>query len=990
MVNFSGVYDRPNAAAAAMVALICLTAALAQKATNSDTAMFEDVTAAVLGGSRAFSEQFSLGAGEWAEMLDAASGIDFYGLNGVAAADYDGDGWDDFFVCQPGGLPGRLFRNAGDGTFHDVTSAAGLQLLDPTSAALFADYDNDGDQDLFLITAGGILLFEADGRGHFSRSKRAQFRIPQDEQGSLMMPAIADYDGDGLLDLYVCGYSLRSRSGMANYLSQPTPYFDANNGAPNQLFRNNGDGTFTNITAKSGMSANNHRWSFAASWGDYNLDGRPDLYVANDFGRNNLYRNNGDGTFTDVAEKAGVEDIGAGMSAAWGDVDNDGRDDLFISNIWSAAGQRIMQMPAFQPLASPEVRNRMRRFARGNSLYRNRGETFDDMSQDVANGGWAWGGDFLDADNDGWEDLLVVNGHITNDKIDDLESFHWTDVLGKSPVQAVRSRAYEEGWRSFQSRMNADGWSVHGREKKKFYRNTGSGHFADISAQSGLDFDDDGRAFAVFDFDKDGALDIVMKNRTAPQVRVLRNNNGGSNRSVAFDLVGVKSNRDAIGARVTFSLAGNIRTKQVRAGSGFLSQHTRKIYFGMGDAKEVTNVRIDWPSGLSQEFKHVPTGAIIHIKEGDTGFRAENFAAHKPITPTQTAESRERPVYSGTWLTTPVPMPNLQLVHVAGKGPKIATLKGPQELSVQAGDGGSETNYSVNPAVDRVLNSLVKNLFARRRDAGFPVTLLLDGRGEIVKIYRGAIRREFIIDDVRRLPMYEADRNRFALPFPGEYYGSIGNRLESFFLIALDCLQAGLDDDALNYFEQCLRLDPGLAAVHSNVGSIRARQGRLEQAIATFRRAAELDPQSADIQFNLGTTLAMAGRQPEGVKALAKAAGMDPASAEIWTNLGNAYLDIDQPALARRPLERAVELKPASAVIHNSLGTLYHQVGRTELARKQFEEAIRLQPDYDSAYLNLGLLYLREDRTIAKQMFKKALELNPANVEARRLLDRNP
>ena len=204
----------------------------------------------------------------------------------------------------------------------------------------------------------------------------------------------------------------------------------------------------------------------------------------------------------------------------------------------------------------------------------------------------------------------------------------------------------------------------------------------------------------------------------------------------------------------------------------------------------------------------------------------------------------------------------------------------------------------MNPAVDRVLNSLVKNLFARRRDAGFPVTLLLDGRGEIVKIYRGAIRREFIIDDVRRLPMYEADRNRFALPFPGEYYGSIGNRLESFFLIALDCLQAGLDDDALNYFEQCLRLDPGLAAVHSNVGSIRARQGRLEQAIATFRRAAELDPQSADIQFNLGTTLAMAGRQPEGVKALAKAAGMDPASAEIWTNLGNAYLDIDQPALA--------------------------------------------------------------------------------------------
>ena len=166
MVNFSGVYDRRNASRVDYVAFVSLTAALAQRRPNSDTAMFEDVTAAVLGGSQAFQEQFNRGAGEWAEMLDAASGIDFYGLNGVAAADYDGDGRDDFFVCQPGGLPGRLFRNTGDGTFEDVTGAAGLQLLDPTSAALFADYDNDGDQDLFLITAGGILLFEADGQGH--------------------------------------------------------------------------------------------------------------------------------------------------------------------------------------------------------------------------------------------------------------------------------------------------------------------------------------------------------------------------------------------------------------------------------------------------------------------------------------------------------------------------------------------------------------------------------------------------------------------------------------------------------------------------------------------------------------------------------------------------------------------------------------------------------------------------------------------------------
>jgi hypothetical protein len=413
---------------------------------ESARASFREVTASVLASNSGFSQQFGRGVGEWAEHLDGISGIDFYGLNGVAIGDYDGDGWDDIFVCQPGGLPGRLFRNKVDGTFEDVTKAAGLWMLDATAAVLFADYDNDADRDLFVVTAGGILLFDNDGRGHFTRSRRARFEIPSEEQGAMMMPALADYDRDGFLDLYVCVYS-RSGSSMAKYLHQPTPYFDANNGPPNHLFRNNGNGTFSDVTRKTGLSANNSRWSFAASWSDYDRNGYPDLYVANDFGRNNLYRNNGNGTFTDVASKAGVEDIGPGMSAAWGDFDNDGLQDLYVSNIWSAAGQRIMRLPEFQPAAPPLARDWMRRFARGNSLFRNRGDgTFEEAAakKDVANGRWAWGSDFVDADNDGWDDLLVLNGHITNERADDLESFHWTGVVGASPLEAVRSGAYAE------------------------------------------------------------------------------------------------------------------------------------------------------------------------------------------------------------------------------------------------------------------------------------------------------------------------------------------------------------------------------------------------------------------------------------------------------------------------------------------------------------------------------------------------------------------
>jgi Tfp pilus assembly protein PilF len=966
---------------------------------RGDKPMFQEVTAAALGADSALRLQFGLGINYWAERLDAASGIDFYGLNGVAAADFDGDGWDDFYVCQPGGLPGRLFRNRGDGAFEDVTIAVGLGLLDATAAALFGDFDNDGDPDLFLVTAGGILLFESDGRGRFTRSTRARFDVPPNEQGSLMMPALADYDRDGFLDLYVCSYSLRSGSSMAKYLLQPAPYFDADNGAPNHLFRNNGNGTFTDVTARTGLSANNTRWSFAASWSDYNRDGFPDLYVANDFGRNNLYRNDGDGTFTDVAARAGVEDIGAGMSVAWGDFDNDGFDDLYVANIWSAAGQRAMALPEFQAAASPALLESMRRFAQGNSLYRNRGDgTFERAGNESANGGWAWGSDFLDADNDGWEDLLTVNGQITNDREDDLEAFHWTNVVGASPLQPIRSRAYEDAWRLFQRLMN-DGWSIHGKERDRFFRNTGAGGFVDFSAPSGLDFDGDGRAFAALDYDNDSDLDLVLKSRTAPQVRVLRNDSPSANHAVAVELVGRKSNRDAVGARVTFTLDGKIRTKEVRAGSGFLSQHTRRLYFGVGPARELPALRIDWPSGLVQEIQRIPAGAVIHVEEGRPGFVARPFRRPQPASAGAQPLTAATNLQRGAWLLSPVRIPNFELKDRTGKTirlleelhgrPAALTIEDASRIVLLPAAGGAGAAYLATPAAIRLLKTVVSNLFARRRPAVLPLALLLDSDGQLAKIYRGTVSHEQLAEDVRELPAYRRDRLRKALPFPWRYSGPLGNRLETWFLIGLECLQAGLHDDALAYFNQCLRLDSGLAPVHSNIASIHARQGRLDEALTIFRRASSLDPQSADIQFNIGTTLAMAGRYGEASAALEQAARMDPGSAETWTNLGNVYMDLEQPALARSPFERALALNPGSAVVHNSLGTLYHQQRMLDRARQHFEEAIRLQPDYDSAYVNLGLLYLsRQDRAQAAGMFRRAVEVNPANGEARRLLER--
>ncbi len=381
--------------------------------------IFTDISESALGRNLSFREQLSRGVEIWRTRMDAASGIDIYGHQGVAVGDFDGDGLEDFYVCQAGGLPNRLFRNLGNGQFEDVSEKAGVDVLDATSAALFADIDNNGTQDLILILAAGEpLLFLNDGKGKFNLAPHA-FPARQSRRGTMMSAALADYNRDGFLDLYVCSYSWPVTAAQL-----PRPYHDASNGPPNVMYRNRGDGTFEDVTEKAGLNENNNRFSFACAWGDYDNDGWPDLYVANDFGRNNLYHNNRNGTFTDVAAQAGVEDIGAGMSAAWGDYDGDGWEDLYVGNMWSSAGQRVTRQHNFKEGQSEPVKSLYRRHARGNSLFRNRGEgRFEDitLAAGVEMGRWAWCSDFFDFDNDGYEDLYIANGFITGaDKDRDL------------------------------------------------------------------------------------------------------------------------------------------------------------------------------------------------------------------------------------------------------------------------------------------------------------------------------------------------------------------------------------------------------------------------------------------------------------------------------------------------------------------------------------------------------------------------------------------
>lgn len=387
---------------------------------RSEAFGFTEITDQVFGHIDSFREQLALDIDHWRGSLDAALGVSIYGHHGISLGDFDGDGLEDLYISQPGGLPNRLYRSNGDGTFSDASRRAGLDILDDTSMSLFADIDTDGDQDLILIGAAP-LLYRNHGNGRFLFDASAGLDVPEDKAAMFTGAAMADYDLDGDIDLFVCAYDFWQ---AGSEYDAPTPYYDAVNGPANLLFRNDGNGTFTEVSDEVGFSGTNDRFSFAAAWGDYDNDGDPDLYVANDFGRNNLYSNNGDGTFTDMAGELGVEDLGAGMSAAWGDYDNDGDLDLYTSNMWSSAGLRITNSGQFDEVApADQARDGFRRQAQGNSLFRNDGSRgFTDVSEEarVRTGRWAWASDFVDLDSDGLLDLFVQNGYITGARTDDL------------------------------------------------------------------------------------------------------------------------------------------------------------------------------------------------------------------------------------------------------------------------------------------------------------------------------------------------------------------------------------------------------------------------------------------------------------------------------------------------------------------------------------------------------------------------------------------
>ena len=369
-----------------------------------------DQTTSVIGHNPRFAPQVLRGMEFWTQRITRIGDLAMTGHHGIAVGDVNGDGLEDLYVCDGGSLPNQLYLQQPDGTANEVAADWGVAWLEDSRGALLIDLDNDGDQDLVVATIAMIAFAENNGAGKFElRGGFPGAPYP-------FSLSAADFDSDGDLDLYTCLYSAGDAVGAGRRgfeANSPAPFDDAKNGGRNILLANLGQFRFTDVTRQVGLDQDNTRWSFAAAWEDIDRDGDPDLYVANDFGRNCLYRND-KGRFTNIAKEAGVEDIGAGMSVSWGDPNRDGSADLLVGNMFSSAGRRVASQQGFD--------KNLTRMARGNSLFTATGKTFQDqsISAGLTNGGWAWSSALADLDNDGWQDIIVANGYLTNTRDNDL------------------------------------------------------------------------------------------------------------------------------------------------------------------------------------------------------------------------------------------------------------------------------------------------------------------------------------------------------------------------------------------------------------------------------------------------------------------------------------------------------------------------------------------------------------------------------------------
>ena len=509
----------------------------------------------------------------------------------VSIVDYNRDGWPDIYVTnsREGGM-NALYRNNHDGTFTNVAPELGIANVNKpgtgvSMGAVWGDYDDDGYPDLFLIKWGKPMLFHNDhGHGFTDVSKQA--RLPQWMNANTAL--WFDYDDDGRLDLFVGGYYNEDIDlwHLKTTKIMPDSFEYADNGGRKYLFHNLGGGKFEEVSAKLGITS--RRWALASGAADLTGNGYPDLFVANDYGVSELYVNDGK-RFHEVGKEAGVGySPKSGMNVAFGDIFNQDKFSIYVSNI-SEPGILIQGNNLWVPQAGA---------AGGTPHYTNMANALG-----VELGGWSFGAQFADLNNDGNLDLFLTNGYISANP----SRSYWYDF---AKVTAGNSSIIGDAknWPAF------DGRSLSGYQEKRVWLNDGAGQFEDVAHDVGVTDRHDGRAVAVGDLWNNGALDVVVANQNGPLL-IYKNHVDAAEKWIEFSLEGTRSNRDAIGAELTLYWNGKEQLQEVSGGSGFAAENDLRLHFGLGKHPHIEKAVIHWPSGTIQTLDNLKPDQIDHIKE---------------------------------------------------------------------------------------------------------------------------------------------------------------------------------------------------------------------------------------------------------------------------------------------------------------------------------------------------------------------------------------
>ena len=950
--------------------------------------------------------------------VTAAAGIHFkhtsglsgrkYGVetlgSGAAFFDYNGDGYMDLYVVNGADLPGHispqpprnaLYRNRADGRF--VETAAGVADTSYGMGCSAGDYDNDGDADLFVANFGTNVLYRNEG-GRFADVTAAA--IPDSDLSWSTGSAFADYDLDGDLDLYVANY--------LDYQFETDPLDetgclkkDRRHYAPTEypgrrdfLYRNEADGRFVDVTEEAGLFSLEGR-ELGAVFFDWDGDGDPDLFQANDATPNFLYRNEGNGSFSEIGLAAGAayNEAGkpeGGMGTDIADTDGDGHLEIVVTNFqWES--NTLYQ-------------------SKGDGLWRDRSTasglgapSFDRL---------AFGVNFFDIDRDGDPDLYVANGHI------------------------------DENIADFDPQVS------HG-QRDQLFLNDGEGRFAEISAQAGPFFQRTmvGRGSATADYDNDGDGDLFVVNSNQPAV-LLRNDTASANHWLALRLVGTRSNRDGLGSRVTVQTGDREQTQQTRSSFSYLSQSDPRLFFGLGAYDRADRIDIAWPSGIRQQLKDVEADQLLEILEptepvadhtGDSIHKSTLQAGEHSTPPAFELEQfwREAPPVlidagrfappDGTGRASVEDVDALTAAVASSPRDPDAHFRLAEALHQLRRYEAAEVHYQKAVALDSShaqfytgLGKLYGDQGDRTKALAVLQRALALGDEAIPHYYLGnfyasqgsyqqailhyqqAIERRSNYEQAYvNLAGVHARQTEYSTAIQVLTRGvdALPGSAELKFRLGWNYFVQGRYAAALEQFQQVVRLDPQRHQAYDFMARIYMAQEKGEEAQQLLRQALSTYPDASALLVRLGGLLLDAGDPVQASEYLERAIRSDPDRAEAYYNLGQAYLRIglsDRGHAVLRyfellqtnyqellDLKTAIVLNPSDATACFGLGKIYGRIGRYEAARQSYLAVLKIVPSHIDAQNNLGNIYLRQQRPHqAIQVFSALLQADSSYVRA--------